>query len=203
MRIVRFKTAGKVRFGVVEGTHVVEYAGTPFGPFRRGRKKYPLRQTVLLVPVVPSKIVAVGLNYRDHAEEMRLLIPTEPRIFFKPPSALCGPDDPIVYPACSGRVDFEAEEIYRTYKIAEDARPYREAAAAIRSVGVEVVPRKSGGGTDGNYFNAKGIPCVALATGMVDEHATSEHIAVDDLVTAAHILTAIVTQPPLPEEGQP
>ena len=109
MRIVRFKTAGKVRFGVVEGTHVVEYAGTPFGPFRRGRKKYPLRQTVLLVPVVPSKIVAVGLNYRDHAEEMRLLIPTEPRIFFKPPSALCGPDDPIVYPACSGRVDFEAE----------------------------------------------------------------------------------------------
>ena len=109
MRIVRFKTGGKVRFGVVEGTHVVEYAGTPFGPFRRGRKKYPLRQTVLLVPVVPSKIVAVGLNYRDHAEEMRLAIPAEPRIFFKPPSALCGPDDPIVYPACSGRVDFEAE----------------------------------------------------------------------------------------------
>jgi len=93
----------------VEGTHVVEYAGTPFGPFRRGRKKYPLRQTVLLVPVVPSKIVAVGLNYRDHAEEMHLAIPAEPRIFFKPPSALCGPDDPIVYPTCSGRVDFEAE----------------------------------------------------------------------------------------------
>ena len=109
MRIVRFKAAGKIRFGVVEGTHVVEYAGTPFGPFRRGRKKYPLRQTVLLVPVVPSKIVAVGLNYRDHAEEMHLAIPAEPRIFFKPPSALCGPDDPIVYPACSGRVDFEAE----------------------------------------------------------------------------------------------
>lgn len=109
MRIVRFKAAGKMRFGVVEGTHVVEYAGTPFGPFRRGRKKYPLRQIVLLVPVVPSKIVAVGLNYRDHAEEMRLPIPAEPRIFFKPPSALCGPDDPIVYPACSGRVDFEAE----------------------------------------------------------------------------------------------
>ena len=70
-------------------------------------------------------------------------------------------------------VEFEAEEIYRTYKIAEDARPYREAAAAIRSLGLEVVPRKSGGGTDGNYFNAKGIPCVALSTGMVDEHATT------------------------------
>jgi tripeptide aminopeptidase len=91
-------------------------------------------------------------------------------------------------------VDFAAEEIYRTYKISEDARPYREAAAAIRSVGLEVRPRKSGGGTDGNFFNAKGIPCVALPTGMVDEHATSEHIAIADMVTASNVLVAIATQ---------
>ena len=97
-------------------------------------------------------------------------------------------------------VEFEAEEIYRTYKIAEDARPYREAAAAIRSLGLEVVARKSGGGTDGNYFNAKGIPCVALSTGMVDEHATTEHIAIDDLVLAAKTLVAIATLPPQEEE---
>ncbi len=93
-------------------------------------------------------------------------------------------------------VDFEAEEIYRTYKIAEDAQPYHEAARAIRSLGLEVVPRKSGGGTDGNFFNAKGIPCVAMATGMVDEHATSEHIAVDDMITACKIIVTIVTQDP-------
>lgn len=97
--------------------------------------------------------------------------------------------------AFGATVDFEAEEIYRTYKIEEDAQPYREAAAAIRSLGLEVIARKSGGGTDGNYFNAKGIPCVALTTGMVDEHATTEHIAIDDLVMAAKILFAIVTGP--------
>jgi tripeptide aminopeptidase len=97
-------------------------------------------------------------------------------------------------------VHFEAEEIYRTYKIEPDARPYREAVAAIRSLGLEVAPRKSGGGTDGNYFNAKGIPCVALSTGMVDEHATTEHIALDDLVLAARTLVAIATLPPQ-EEG--
>ena len=91
-------------------------------------------------------------------------------------------------------VDFVAETIYQTYKIPEDAQPYREAAAAIRSLGLEVVPRKSGGGTDGNFFNAKGIPCVALPTGMVDEHATTEHIAVEDMVTACQILVAIATQ---------
>ncbi|WP_323098534.1 M20/M25/M40 family metallo-hydrolase [Intrasporangium sp. YIM S08009] len=99
-------------------------------------------------------------------------------------------------------VDVVAEEIYRTYRIAEDAQPYREAARAIRSLGLEVSPRKSGGGTDGNYFNAKGIPCVALPTGMVDEHATSEHIAIDDLVLACQVLVAVVTQP-VDGEGPP
>jgi len=93
-------------------------------------------------------------------------------------------------------VDFEAEEIYRTYRIEESDLPYREAARAIRSLGLEVVPRKSGGGTDGNFFNAQGIQCVAMATGMVDEHATTEHIAVEDMVTACKILVTIATQEP-------
>ncbi len=92
--------------------------------------------------------------------------------------------------------DFQAEEIYRTYKIEETEKPYREAARAIEALGIEVFPRKSGGGTDGNFFNAKGIPCVALATGMVDEHATSEHIAIDDMVMACKIMVTIVTQEP-------
>ncbi|MGH8943295.1 MAG: M20/M25/M40 family metallo-hydrolase [Acidimicrobiia bacterium] len=92
--------------------------------------------------------------------------------------------------------DFEAEEIYRTYKIGESERPYREAARAIGRLGIDVFPRKSGGGTDGNFYNAKGIPCVGLATGMVDEHASSEHIAIEDMVMACKILVTIVTQEP-------
>jgi 2-keto-4-pentenoate hydratase/2-oxohepta-3-ene-1,7-dioic acid hydratase in catechol pathway len=64
---------------------------------------------VLLAPVLPSKIVAIGLNYRDHAAELGLSIPAEPVIFLKPVSALIGPDDPILYPPQSQRVDHEAE----------------------------------------------------------------------------------------------
>jgi tripeptide aminopeptidase len=92
--------------------------------------------------------------------------------------------------------DFEAEEIYRTYKIDESDRPYREAARAIEALGLDVFPRKSGGGTDGNFFNAKGIACVGLATGMVDEHAATEHIAIEDMVMACKVLVTIVTQEP-------
>lgn len=65
--------------------------------------------TRLLAPALPTKIVAVGLNYRDHAQEMSLVPPKEPIIFLKPASSIVGPGDSIVYPARSSRVDFEAE----------------------------------------------------------------------------------------------
>src|SRR5690242_13074876 len=109
MKIVRFKAMGKTRYGVLEGTQIVEYAGTPFGTFKRGRRKYAFRQAVLLSPVIPTKIAAVAFNYREAAEEMNRAVPSEIQIFFKPVSALCGPDDPIVLPAHVGRVDYEGE----------------------------------------------------------------------------------------------
>lgn len=109
MQIVRFRADGKTRYGTLEANYVVEYSGTPFTLFRRGRRRYPLKQIILLTPVVPSKIVALGLNYRDHAAELGLAIPDEPIMVLKPPSALIGPDDPIVYPRESQRVDYEGE----------------------------------------------------------------------------------------------
>jgi 2-keto-4-pentenoate hydratase/2-oxohepta-3-ene-1,7-dioic acid hydratase in catechol pathway len=109
MQIMRFRADGKTRYGVLEGSALVEYAGTPFGVFRRGRRRYPLKQIVPLVPVTPSKVIGVGLNYRDHAVELGLAIPAEPAFFLKPVSAIIGPDDPIVYPRQSHRVDYEGE----------------------------------------------------------------------------------------------
>ena len=109
MQIVRFRAAGKTRYGALEGTVVVEYSGTPWSIFKRGRRRYAVKQVVLLAPTLPSKIVAVGLNYRDHAAEMGVPIPDEVRIFLKPASAIIGPDDPIVLPPQSTRVEHEAE----------------------------------------------------------------------------------------------
>jgi 2-keto-4-pentenoate hydratase/2-oxohepta-3-ene-1,7-dioic acid hydratase in catechol pathway len=63
----------------------------------------------LLPPVLPGKIVAVGLNYRDHANEMGIEIPKEPVLFLKPSTSVIGPDADIVYPGQSSRVDYEAE----------------------------------------------------------------------------------------------
>jgi 2-keto-4-pentenoate hydratase/2-oxohepta-3-ene-1,7-dioic acid hydratase in catechol pathway len=64
----------------------------------------------LLAPVPkPGKVVCIGLNYRDHAEETGAAIPTEPVVFNKFPSSIVGPGDPILLPAVSERVDYEAE----------------------------------------------------------------------------------------------
>jgi len=109
MQIVRFRAGGKTRYGALDGSAVIEYSGTPWSVFRRGRQRYALKQVVLLAPTAPSKIVAVGLNYRDHALEMNMPIPEEPRIFLKAISAVIGPDDPIVLPPQSTRVEHEAE----------------------------------------------------------------------------------------------
>ena len=81
--------------------------GDPFGSYRVGDVVED-HSGRLLPPVQPSKIVAVGLNYRDHAREMGKALPTEPLIFLKPPTAVIGPGEKIVIPDV-GRVDFESE----------------------------------------------------------------------------------------------
>jgi 2-keto-4-pentenoate hydratase/2-oxohepta-3-ene-1,7-dioic acid hydratase in catechol pathway len=72
----------------------------------KGRK---ITITKFLAPVLPGKIIAVGLNYRDHAMEMGLELPAEPIVFMKPATSVIGPGDEIIYPAQSSRVDYEAE----------------------------------------------------------------------------------------------
>ncbi len=63
----------------------------------------------LLAPVTPSKIVCVGRNYAAHAKELGNEVPKEPLLFLKPPSAVCAPEQPIILPAMSERVEHEAE----------------------------------------------------------------------------------------------
>lgn len=63
----------------------------------------------LLPPVMPSKIVCVGLNYKDHAAEVNKPLPDEPLIFIKPSTSVVGPGEPILLPEDVGRVDHEAE----------------------------------------------------------------------------------------------
>jgi 2-keto-4-pentenoate hydratase/2-oxohepta-3-ene-1,7-dioic acid hydratase in catechol pathway len=89
-----------------------------------------LAEAKLLVPVRPSKIVCVGRNYREHAAELQHEVPSEPLLFFKPPSSLLAPGGEIRRPKLSHRVDYEGELGVvmgrKCYKLGadEDVRPY-------------------------------------------------------------------------------
>ncbi len=71
---------------------------------------HPLQAVRLRAPIPnPRKIICLGLNYRDHAQETKLEIPSDPILFSKYPSAIIGPEDPILLPSVSREVDYEAE----------------------------------------------------------------------------------------------
>jgi 2-keto-4-pentenoate hydratase/2-oxohepta-3-ene-1,7-dioic acid hydratase in catechol pathway len=109
VRLVRFRHGSRIATGSVEGELVRPLRGTFFeDPVPTG-EVVPLDQVRLLAPLIPSKIVCVGRNYTDHAEEMGGNVPEEPVIFLKPSTAVIGPHDPIPHPRISERVDPEAE----------------------------------------------------------------------------------------------
>ncbi len=100
MKIVRFRYKDRDMIGVQEKNRIFVNLQT---------EVFDVSDVKILAPVVPSKIVAVALNYKEHAKEMGKPLPDEPLIFIKPPSALCNPYEAIRLPEMSKRVDYEGE----------------------------------------------------------------------------------------------
>lgn len=109
MKLVRFLAQDRPAYGILNGDEVSELGGGRLERPHTVISRHSLSGVTLLAPCQPSKVVAVGLNYRDHAAELGFPVPDEPIIFLKPATAVIGPDSEIVYPAMSNRVDYEAE----------------------------------------------------------------------------------------------
>ncbi len=110
MRIVRFKTKNvNPQYGWVYQDKVGQIQGDPFGDFRRLEPEFKLSDVELLVPCLPSKIIAIGKNFPEHAAEMKSEVPQIPVIFLIAPSALIPSGDPIILPPQSTQVEIEGE----------------------------------------------------------------------------------------------
>ncbi len=125
MKYCRFLYGGQDQYGVVDKRggrlqivdlmpppeedlqYRIEHGGSP--AFSFDFEAIPLSTADLLAPVTPSKIICVGRNYREHVKELGNEMPTEPLLFFKPPSSLQRPGGAVALPAVSERVDFEGE----------------------------------------------------------------------------------------------
>ena len=109
-RFVRCLVDGEPVYGVIEGEEVAVIDPHPFAIYRQTGQRVPIKGLRLLAPVIPSKIVAVGRNYADHAAELGNEVPTEPLLFLKPSTAVIGPGDPLRLPTdLSDEVSYEGE----------------------------------------------------------------------------------------------
>jgi 2-keto-4-pentenoate hydratase/2-oxohepta-3-ene-1,7-dioic acid hydratase in catechol pathway len=166
-RIYRIVYDGAPRYAIErEGTWRLA-SGTPFENPREEDSIDP-KTARLLAPVVPSKIVAIGLNYKDHAAEQNKPLPKEPMMFIKPSTAVVGPGEPIRVSPAMGRVDHEAEAGVvigrRAYRVpASQAHEYVLGLICVNDVTARELQAK-----DIQYTRAKGFdtfapigPCIA------------------------------------------
>jgi 2-keto-4-pentenoate hydratase/2-oxohepta-3-ene-1,7-dioic acid hydratase in catechol pathway len=110
-RYVRVKTARQqIYYGVLQpNRNVIVFDAPPWLGGQATEIELELDTYQLLAPCVPSKIVAVGKNYRQHAAEMGSPVPQEPLLFLKPPTTIIANEEAIIYPQQSQRVDYEGE----------------------------------------------------------------------------------------------
>lgn len=124
-RYVRVRTAeGRIYYGLLQVDRSVSVFDAP--PWLGGTstdRQLPAESYEMLAPCAPSKIVAVGKNYRDHAREMNSEVPSEPLLFFKPPTAIVAHDAAIVYPPQSQQVDYEGELALIVGETCQDCTP--------------------------------------------------------------------------------
>jgi 2-keto-4-pentenoate hydratase/2-oxohepta-3-ene-1,7-dioic acid hydratase in catechol pathway len=211
MRIVRFEMQGRTGYGLLAGEKIEVLWGTPYdgGLANTTGEVVSLPEVTLLAPCEPSKIVAIGLNYRDHAAEFGNPIPDEPLIFMKPNTAVIGPDEDIVYPEMSRRVDYEAElavVIGKTARLVKEAdfRDYVLGYTCINDVTARDLQKKDGQFTRSKSFDTFAPLGPWIETAIADpDHLTVEaylngerrqHGNTSNMVFAVPILVAFISR---------
>lgn len=181
MRFCRIQMPSGIEYGMIEAVAGRDTITSLFGelpspdtpPRTSPAHPLPLDQAAVLAPVVPSKIVCVGRNYREHAAELGHDVPKEPLIFMKPPTALLDPAGTILRPKVSQRTDYEGELGVvigkRCHKVRadEDVRPYILGYTAVNDFTARDLQK-----TDGQWTRAKGFdtfcPVGPLVTDEID-----------------------------------
>ena len=157
MKIVRMKSGDDIAYGVADVEGVLVYNGSPFVAWEPTEIVVPWHNVTLLSPVIPTKVMAVGRNYEDHASEVGAEVPDEPVIFMKPATSVIGPNANVVYPSISHEVHHEAELAVVINKPArhvkaEDASQYIFGYTAANDVTARDLQRK-----DGQWIRGKGF----------------------------------------------
>jgi len=158
MRYLRFAHDDGAAYGRLEGDLIRVIEGDLFGAYKVTERTVPLGAVRVLVPCLPTKIIAIGVNYKDHAAEFKKDLPEEPLIFLKPPSAVLAPEEAIVYPeGVTRRVDYEGELAVVIRKRGRSLTPEQAAAVILGYTCCNDVTARDLQKKDGQWSRAKGF----------------------------------------------
>jgi 2-keto-4-pentenoate hydratase/2-oxohepta-3-ene-1,7-dioic acid hydratase in catechol pathway len=158
VRIARFTKDGDLFFGVVEDEDTIAtVAAHPFGEIRLTGERQALADVRLTAPILPSKVIAIGKNYAEHAREMGGEAPEEPVMFVKPSTSVIGQREAIVYPDLSERVDYEGELAVVIGRLCRDVPAERAADVVLGYTCANDVTARDLQKRDGQWARAKGF----------------------------------------------
>ena len=157
MKIVRLQTPEGIRYGGVEEEGVRVHEGTPLVAWEPTEVIIAFQEAKLLSPILPTKIVAVGRNYEDHAAELGNELPESPMIFLKPSTSVIGPEEAIVIPPASSEVHHEAEMAVVIGAVARNVRAENAHTVILGYTAANDVTARDLQRSDGQWGRAKGF----------------------------------------------
>ena len=210
-RYVRVQAAdGQVYYGLLQVDRQIQVLDAP--PWLMGQPtqlELPADSYQLLAPCAPSKVVAVGKNYANHAAEMGTPVPAEPLLFLKPSTTVIATECPIRYPAQSERVDYEGELAVVIGERCVDCTP---AQAQNKIWGYTIandITARDLQSRDGQWTRAKGFdtfcplgpwivrevsPGARLQTFLNDQPKPVQSATIDEMVFPPDVLVAYISQ---------
>ncbi len=177
MRMAYIKWNGTRRAALLERDSAILLDGM-FGQWRKTDIILPLSEVEFCCIERPSKVVAVGLNYRQHIEEMGEKVHDDPVLFLKPPTAVIGPGEAIVLPVQAGQVDYEAELAVVIKKEARYLSPQQVNDAILGYTCLNDVTARELQKKDGQWTRAKGFDTFCPIGPIVTDEIDPNHVQV-------------------------
>jgi len=176
MNIARYLAHGEISYGAVEGDRVRQLSASPFEDYKVTNHVHRMSEVKLLAPCIPSKILAIGLNYSSHLHGREG--PKEPMVFYKTPTSVIGPDETIVRPKDTARLDAEGELVV---VIKDRCRNVSEGEAMRHVLGYTCgndVSARDWQRADGNWWRAKSADTFSPAGPYIETDLDPSNIRV-------------------------
>jgi 2-keto-4-pentenoate hydratase/2-oxohepta-3-ene-1,7-dioic acid hydratase in catechol pathway len=189
-----FEAYASSHAGLVEDGIVREISGELWGERKPTGRQWPVNAVRFVPPSWPSKIICMAKNYMDHAAEMNAETPKQPIIFSKPPSSIISPEDQIVLPRISKRIDFEGELAFiigrrcSRPRPTDDIRQYITGYTCLNDVTARDLQR-----LDGQYTRGKGFDTFCPFGPVVETTHPADDVTIETFVNGAKKQSARVS----------